>query len=151
MGTDHGEALFPRGHSRRTTDTCAYIDDTLHPVQPIQPPCADVGDELGYALRVCIPLGLLHEESGHGDARAGSEIARCFVCFVEFDQAAGSHHVLRAFRVFNVVIGVLRELGFELSDLMLQMDNIVAIDLLIPGGVEILANRARPFTGETSR
>lgn len=61
VGTNHGKALFPPGRSRRATDACAHIDDTLHPIEPVESPCADIGDQLGYALRIRISLGLLHE------------------------------------------------------------------------------------------
>lgn len=61
MFADHGEAFLPGGRARWPTDARAEVNNTLHPVDAIQPPCADVGYQLGDALGVGIAFGLLHK------------------------------------------------------------------------------------------
>jgi hypothetical protein len=45
----------------------------------------------------------------------------------------------------------LAELGLELSNSVLQLDDIVAVDLATLGCIQIFANRSRPFAGQAAR
>lgn len=74
--TDHWEILLPGSHSRRTTDACAHVDNALHPVETIHSSRANIGEQFGYSLGVCISLGLVHQQPRHGYARTRAEIAR---------------------------------------------------------------------------
>lgn len=148
MLADHRKGLLSCSCARRSTD--ARANNALHPSQTIHPPCAHVRDELGYTLRICIPLGLLHQQPRHGYAGAGTEVSWGFVRLVELDETAGPHEIFCAFGMVIVIVCVLRELGLQLTDFFLEFHDVESADLLAASGVEILAYGTGTLTGKTS-
>lgn len=148
MGADHRVALLPRAGTAQAIPEVHYA---LHAVRARVPPRADFWNQLGDLVRLGIFLGFLHDQSRHGDATAGTQVARCLVRLVEAYKASWPHDLLIAPRVFVVLLDVLRQLRLELAHLVLELDDIEAIDLFALGGVEVFTCRAGPLAGKTAR
>jgi hypothetical protein len=115
------------------------------------PPGVKLRNEVGYAIRLGVPFGLLHQKPGHGNAAAGPQVTRRLVTGTQLDHASRADHVLGAVGKLALVIYVVGELSLEGPDLFLQLDNIVAVDLAPLGGVEIFARGAGSLAGKTPR
>lgn len=148
MGADHGIALLAR---TRATQAVPEVHYALHAVHPLSPPRANFGDQLGYPFGLCISLCFLHNESCHGDAAARSQVAWCLIRLIEAYKASGPDDLLIASWIFVVLLGILRQLRFQLANLLLELDNIEAADLFALGCVEVLARRTGSFAGQATR
>jgi hypothetical protein len=95
--------------------------------------------EIRYATRCRVSLGLLHQQPGHGNATAGSQVSGCFVTGLETDHAPRPDHVFSGFGVVVFIIRKLRQLGLKCPNFVLELDDIVTVDLLAFGGVQVLA------------
>ena len=102
-------------------------------------------------MRVGVSLSLFHEQTRHGDAAAGPQIAWGLVAGLEADHAAGSNNVFIVARVVALIVSVLCELRLEGPDFVLELDDIVAVYLLPLCGVEVFTSRPGSFAGETAR
>lgn len=143
MGTHHRVALFPRARGTNATS----VGNALHTIQARAPSRADLGYQICYAFGFGISLGLLHHYPRHSNPATGSQVARRLVSLAKANKPARSHKFLVVSRVFVVLLCKLGQLSLELADLVLELDDIVAANLLALGRVEVFAYRAGALTG----